>query len=756
MYISFRVRTAALLTTASLTAALTGCGGRGSVPAVTIPMHVARPAAPAMHGNHLRLRHPIYAFPIAHGAGIKVTPNDVTLYGKGKPSVKTAQVSESKYKGNFTQTNTCKGIASVTLPKGSPAKVTLSGIHPGTCTVKFSDSKGHKGTLAVTDKKSGGSLVTAFFVPLRGAGIKRGPGLHPKFTSPSTQSITFDITPEGGSSPIVSAVTGLTTGSPNCTLTLQGLDCTFDSTLPAGKYNAAITMYDAWDPPGDDIPVGAAPLSVSYQSFAIANGATNDVTFNFQGIPAQVGVVPNTPLVSHSGNVYDLIGPGAHSFYVEAFDADNNVIAGIGGPTTYSAATSGALGTTVSSPPPGSPRFSVTPPTDLAAEATLDTLTVCASYAEGTACPAPSPSPGASPDGCSYPGAACSGAVTLDMQALLAVGDAQSISLYAAEKGIGPVSTITSGVGNGTTDVVFDKQGNLYSAEVGRGIHKYALGSTIPNSTLVTPAYDVIIKMAFDPAGNLFAIDRTANKVLVYPPGATTASKTINIANAAGYPYNIVVDANDDFWIMYLQFDSYYAVKPGGNVGFFAHGSTTPVMLSGLVAPVGIALDAKTNILYVSDQTQYTFGQAYECTDTSFCKLYAYPFGSLASPTTISSVAYGGNIQVLDETLHDTTGSFTLKAVFQDNADGQRFAVYRLDLAPPVTPDAFDGGVQGGETYRFVMDERGNMFDAAPLLSTVYGFRASQTLGGGPAQTVAPFVTLTAGLRSPNAIGLAP
>ncbi|HVA27919.1 MAG TPA: hypothetical protein VNF68_07045 [Candidatus Baltobacteraceae bacterium] len=753
MDFALRIRTAAFLVATSLAAVLTGCGGRGSVPAVTIPMSRPHPPAQTMHEGNLRLRHPIYAFPIARGAGIKVTPNTVTLYGKGKARV---QVSESAYKGNFTQKNTCKGVATVALPKGSPAIVTLTGVRAGKCAVEFFDSKGHKGTLAVTDKKAGGSLVTAFYVPLRGGAEKPRPSLHPDFISPSTQSMTFDIAPAGSSSPIVKVVSGLTIGSPNCALTLQGLDCTFNSTLPTGTYNATITMYDAWDPAGDDIPVGAAPLSVSYQSFAIANGATNNVTFNFQGIPAQVGVVPNTPLVTHSGNVYDLIGPGAHSFYVEAFDADNNVIAGIGGPTNYSAITSGALAATVSTPPPGSPRFSVTPPTILTDDATLGTLTVCASYAMGTACPAPSPSPGATPDGCSYTGAVCSGAVTLDMQALLAVASSYSISLFAAEKGIGPVSTITSGVENTTSDIQFDPQGNLYSAEIGTAIHEYTLGSTIPKRTITTPAGDIFSKMALDPAGNLFALDLSANKVFVYPPGATTASKAINVANPAGFPYDIVVDANDDFWIEYVQFDADNAVKAGGNIGFFANGSTTPVMLSGLVAPVGMALDNTTETLYVSDQTRYVFAHPYGCTDMSFCMLYAYHFGSWASPTTISSVAYAGDLQVLNEVIHDNAGTLTIKAVFQDNADGQRFAIYRTDLTPPVTPDAFDAGLQAGATQALVVDQRGNMFAADVFASAVYGYRGYQLIGGGAAQTVTPFVTLTNGLRYPQPMAIVP
>lgn len=682
---------------------------------------------------------------------ITFTPKTLTLYGKGKTSAAKVVVAEKNYNGSFTQTNTCKNIASLTPTKGKGPSftVTLEAIRKGSCTVTYSDSNGRKGTLSVADKAGGGRLLTSMLVPIAGPRAKRGRDyVRPKFISPSTQAMTVVIENPSSGITYVNSVSGLTALTPGCTLTLQGLDCTFGASLPActdgtNCYTAMFTTYDAYVQSANTIPAGAAPLSISKSTFTIANGETNDVTFNFSGIPAEIAVVPGTPLVQQSGNVYDLIGPGAHRLYAEALDADNNVIAGIGGPS-YTVAESGNLSATVTQPPSGSPRFAVTPPATLADPSTLGTLTVTAAYGTGQT------------DGCVVTGAVCSSAVTLDMQSLLAVANGRSVSLFAAEKGLGPISTITSNLGNGATDVEFDGQGNLYAAETEKQINEYTLGSTIPSRVMSIPLGDLITKIALDPAGNLFAVDVSANKVYVYAPGATSPSHTISIANSAGYPYNIVVDASDDFWIEYVQFDSGSAVEPGGNVGFFARGTSTPVMLSGLVAPVGIALDQTNKTLYVSDQTQYTPAHPYGCVDSSYCMLYAYAFGNWSSPVTVSNTAYAGDIQVIDETIHPGGATLVLKAVFQDDADGSKFAMYRLNFSFPVTPDAWDAGLGQGTTQALAVDQLGNMFASAAFANGVYGYLYNNFEAGGTGQTITPFVTMTSGLSFPQALAIVP
>lgn len=748
MFRSARSHAAAFLGILFLAGTLSGCGGSGGVPPVRFPARVAKAPSgqyPALSLRHpaLRLRHAIYARRIPHGAGLSVSPKALTLYGTGKASAAQVVVHEVGYRGVFRQSNTCAKVARIrpASGKGPTLTVKLTGVAVGACVVTFSDAKGHKALLKVTDKAAGGSLVTAFYVPLRGGFVKRHHGVHPKFISPSTQSMTFDIT-----GPVnVSVVSGLTTTSPNCSLTLQGLDCAFNASLPAGSYEATITMYDAWDPVGNDIPVGAAPLSISQEPFTIANGSTNNVTFNFSGIPAQVTVAPATVLVAQSGNVYDLIGPGAHGFYAQSFDADNNLISGIGGPS-YSVSTSGEIPVTLSTPPPGSPRFSVTPPSLLADAATLETLNVSAAYGNGQT------------DACTYPGAICQGSVSLDMQALLAVSSAYSIALFGAEKGTGPINTITSGLANGTSDIEFDPQGDLYAAVNSTGVNVYPLGSALPSLSIPIPN-DIVSKMVIDAKGNLWVLDLSASKVLEYAPGATTPLQTMSVASSTlGSPYFLAVDANDDFWVGYVKFDNNSAVQPGGGVNYYAHGSSTPTTLAGLTAPVGMALDPVTNTLYVSDQTQYTYQHPYLCDFSAPCKLWAYTFGNWTSPTSIGSPASAGDIAVLDEQIPAEAGGATetIKSVFQDNADGTSFAIYSLTNPPPVTPDGFTANLNPATCQALVVDQRANMFCSSGFNDTVYEFRGAYIIGSGLTQNVAPFVTITKGLFEAGSLAIVP
>jgi hypothetical protein len=120
-------------------------------------------------------------------------------------------------------------------------------------------------------------------------------------------------------------------------LTIDGIDCVFGTSLAACPtaskcYTATIETYDSYDATTNTVPAYAAPLSISKTAFTIANNQVNNVSFNFAGIPAQVIILPGSALTNETGNIIDLIGPGSHKMYAEALDADNNLIAGSGGP----------------------------------------------------------------------------------------------------------------------------------------------------------------------------------------------------------------------------------------------------------------------------------------------------------------------------------------------------------------------------------------------------------------------------------------
>jgi len=714
-----------------------GSGSHAFTPGILPPSRAISPVQP----GSLRIRTSIGGDVVKPRANaITLSPSKLTIYGSGKSSATSVVVSEASYRKAFAETNTCANVATITPASGKGPRFTfqISGIKTGTCSITFTDTKHHKASLPVIDKP-GGHLLTSLLIPIRGAKDKRNHAVHsPKYISPSTEAMTVNIcvriTVSGPCTTVQSVVAGLTAISPGCSLTLQGLACTFGATLascPAGHvgcYTATITTYDAYDPVNNVIPAGAAPLSTSVSNFNIADNQTNTVTFNFSGIPAQIAVVPGTPLVTQTGNVYDLVGPGAHRMFAEALDADNNVIAGIGGPG-YTVAVAGTLTATVTQPALGSPRFTVSPPSTLAPSSQLATLTVTAAFGTGQT------------NGCAYAGAVCSGAFALDMQSLLAVGGSYSISLFAAEKGIGPISTITTGVSNSTTTLAYDSQGNLYSAETFVGIHEYALGSAIPTRTIPITG-DIIAKMAVDPNGNLFALDLSHAKVFEYPPGATTPSATISVLSN---PYFMVVDNSDDLWVGNVVFDSGSAVAPGGQIAFYPAGSSTGTVLSGLVAPVGMTLDPATKTLYVSDQTQYTVSHPYGCTDSTYCALYAYAFGNWASPASITNMAYGGDLQWVPGL-----------GVFMDDADGSKFAFYRTSSTPPLAPSAFTAGLDPGEVQSLVVDQLGNMFGSAAFKSSVYQYSFTSFADKGSAQTITPFVTLTNGLTFPNPLAIVP
>jgi hypothetical protein len=735
-------------------AALAGCGGgaRGSLPQAPLQMET-------QNGTHLRLGSSIASDLSDAAAGpITLSPAKLTLYGSGKSSATKVTVSEKKYTGKFTVSDNCTKVATIApaSAKGPSFVLTITALAKGKCTVTIKDARGHKALLPVADKP-GGQLLTSLLVPTRGPRSKHH-GTQPKYISPSTLAMTVKIS--GPTS--VNVVSGLTSLSPGCALTLQGLACSFGASLAscptsAACYTATITTYDAYDSATNTIPVGAAPLSVSVSKFGIADNQTNTVNFNFSGIPATMALVPGTPLVTQNGNVFDLVGPGAHKFFAEALDADNNVIAGIGGPS-YTISSSGVMPLTVTQPPTGSPRFTVAPPAQLWDETRTGTLTVDAAYPSGIT------------NGCVQPGAVCSAAFTMDMQSLLAVSGGQSsVLLFAAEKGLGPLLTITSGINQTNVyDVEFDAQGNLYAAEALNDIIQvYPLGSAIPSRSITT-GLNGPIKMAFDAAGNLFVLnhgsaDHTiSGSVTVYAPGSSTPSQTIAIkdgAAAMGNAYLIAVDGSDDFWVMTQNFDS-NSYPDQGTIVYFPHGSSSGTELPGLVDPVSLAIDPATNRLFVSDQTQYVFQHGYQCgVSSAYCPIYLYNYGTSSSPTqqVVSSAGYAGNLQYVPDNDADPSAQTSL-GLFADNGYGTYFAYYAVNrlALPIVEPPSFDGGLQPGGSQNIAVDELGNMFSASAFTNSVPEYAFNTFSGAGTGQSITPFVTLTNGLRFPSVIAISP
>lgn len=662
-------------------------------------------------------------------AAIRFSPTKLALFGTGAASARTVVASEKGYGGLFTVSNTCANVATVTPAKGAGPnlKIKVTPKAKGTCSIVVADAAKHKATLPVR-AALGGHLVSAFFVPLH-IGRAKHHGKQPRFISPSTQAMVVAI-----SGPtMVTLISGMTATSPGCSLTLQGLVCNFGAGLapcPASAdecYTATVTAYDAFDPTTNTVPDDAAPLSVSTSTFGIDANQSTTVTFPFSGIPAQITAVPASALSLATGNVIDLVGPGSHALLAEAFDADHNLIAGIGSPV-YSVAVTGALGSTATQPPYGSPRFTVTPPTQLDLQHN-DTLTVTAKF------------PGGATDACAFPGAVCEGAIALDMQSLLAVDSAYSIALFAAEKGAGPLTTITSGIGNTANDVKFDAHGTLYAATPSNGVLEFPLGATIATKAIKT-GIAFPVALGFDAAGDLFVLNQGNNTVTRYAPGATTPSKTTNVvANGTA----LTVDANGDFWVLTHPQGS--GQPTSGGIEYYAAAGSSPQALTGLVNPSGMTIGFRGN-LYVSDQDYQIPSQSDQCgapvgspPSYHYCTLYAYTVGA-TSPSVVNASAYCGGLAYAPA----ISGKF-LGGLFQDNACGTDLAVYGSNGGFYAQ---FDGGLAAGNNWAIVVDQLGNSFVSAPFNHSVYEFNYREVQFA----HVAPSVTITNGLDVPTNLAI--
>jgi hypothetical protein len=330
------------------------------------------------------------------------------------------------------------------------------------------------------------------------------------------------------------------------------------------------------------------------------------------------------------------------------------------------------------------------------------------------------------------------------MQSLLAVSTGLSVELFAAEKGIGPILSLASGITNPIGAVAYDASGNLYvatnsSPQSGQAVLEYAPGATIPFRKITTGVGEPI-KLQVDPAGNLFVLNvgyessgfGTGGWVAEYAPNATTPESKISVS----YPTDFVVDASDDIWVASVSHDY---------IAYFAKGSSSGVSLTGFTRPVGMALDRGTKTLYVSDQTNFTVSNQAGCgsdgTPATFCQILAYAFNA-TSPTVYSSKSYGGDLYYLPNV-----------GLFADTATGPEYAWYPSYSTPPVTPLAWTGNLNGRGSQGIAVDELGNPFVAVPTKGSVYGFLSTAIIYGG---SVAPNITLTNGLTYPYNLAIVP
>jgi uncharacterized protein YjiK len=142
----------------------------------------------------------------------------------------------------------------------------------------------------------------------------------------------------------------------------------------------------------------------------------------------------------------------------------------------------------------------------------------------------------------------------------------------------------------------------------------------ITASSLATP-----FGAAFDSANNVFIVDASNNRVLVYAPGSTTAfrvygqqgSFTANATNNGGIsasslasPFGVAVDSANNVFIVDASNSRVLVYAPGSTTAFRVYGQqgnfTTKnanfgvVSASSLAGPFGVAVDSANNV-YIAD-----------------------------------------------------------------------------------------------------------------------------------------------------------
>jgi sugar lactone lactonase YvrE len=208
--------------------------------------------------------------------------------------------------------------------------------------------------------------------------------------------------------------------------------------------------------------------------------------------------------------------------------------------------------------------------------------------------------------------------------------------------------TSTTGVGisagslSSPQGVASDGTGNVYVADMTNNrVLVYAPGSTTAFRVYGQPSFLTNTRnnggisantlnsptgLAVDGASNLYIADTNNNRVLMYAPGSTTASRVygqlgsfasvtgtglngVTSANSLFSPSGVAVDSASNVFIADTRNNRVLVYAPGsttafrvyGQLGSFTSGSANGgVSANSLIVPVGVAVDSASN-LYVSD-----------------------------------------------------------------------------------------------------------------------------------------------------------
>jgi hypothetical protein len=335
-----------------------------------------------------------------------------------------------------------------------------------------------------------------------------------QYISSATASVRIDVKASGSEVAGFPVTVAVTPGSPNCTAGSGGTTCTLSVNVLAGSYTASVTALDA---NGNAISTAVAV------PFTIAPGTVTTVPLVLDGIIATIGITPTASsaptFVSGSATAgFGLIGQGSRSFTISAVDTNGNTIVGAGAPT-FTIVQSGPITLTLGQPTTNAPNtFTLTPPA--AWFAGSDTVTVNASYADGTSC--------------ASTGGACSASVHVAMRELLLINNHVSgTSLTLIPDGdAAPIAQITTGVvspspvwGSPTGDIVSGNSpgylGNLLST-LTLFAFPYQSGPYAVLTTSAVVGNSIPWTAQFDPFGNLLVTDYFGNTIRAFAPPFST------------------------------------------------------------------------------------------------------------------------------------------------------------------------------------------------------------------------------------------
>jgi NHL repeat len=412
-----------------------------------------------------------------------------------------------------------------------------------------------------THKRHRGSATLKLRIPRPRRGRR---ARHPGFTSPATKSVS--ITVNSG----VPQVFNTTLGSPDCTGSGSGLNCTFSVTVPYGDDNTiSVATFS--------VTGGAGPvLDQGSTSISIHPGSSGPVSIVLDGVPADltVGTLP-------SGTAY-MPFTAPQSFSVAAKDAGGDIIVGTYSVpiTLHNSDTSGAttIATAGSDNPPAGKLLSSSDTATLdytgqaIASATISAAATSATGGSAVFVPAPP----ASPD--------------------VYVADSlnKNVTQIVAAGGYATVNTLATGF-NYPFSLAMDSGGNIfvsdqYSYGTGQMKEMVAPAFTTTNTILTGLNYPEMV--ALDSKGDIFYSAFYDEEVYEAVAPAYTTINTVGSGFSG--PAGVALDANDNLYVADSYNNAVYEVLAAGGY------TTVNTIASGFNYPIGVIVDASGNV-FVAD-----------------------------------------------------------------------------------------------------------------------------------------------------------